>query len=65
MLDAGMEGGLNESYARLDELLARLDERGGWEDGPMISVQTSHTADLDARDARAPPARCSTTCSTT
>ena len=24
MLEAGMEGGLNESYARLDELLARL-----------------------------------------
>jgi uncharacterized protein YndB with AHSA1/START domain len=24
MLDSGMEGGANETYARLDELLARL-----------------------------------------
>jgi uncharacterized protein YndB with AHSA1/START domain len=27
MLEAGMEGGLNESYARLDELLAKLTGR--------------------------------------
>lgn len=27
MLESGMEGGLNETYARLDEVLARLDTR--------------------------------------
>jgi uncharacterized protein YndB with AHSA1/START domain len=27
MLDSGMEGGMNETYARLDELLARLGDR--------------------------------------
>ena len=27
MLGSGMEGGMNETYARLDELLERLAER--------------------------------------
>jgi len=27
MLQSGMEGGMNETYARLDELLARLGSR--------------------------------------